>query len=426
MASITLRSLKGSPLTITEMDDNFSNVNTELGTKLDITSYTASDILTKLKTVDGASSGLDADLLDGLSPSTSSTANSIVVRDSAGSITSNSFIGDLTGDVTGNVSGTSSDITSILSITKGGTGANNVTTALDNLLPAGEQAGYVLKTSGAGSYFWGAQTGNVTTAGTRVDSTRIITTATAGQTLFTAPTYVAGANQLRVYIDGVRQFDSEYTETSTTSFTLLTGVSAGTIVLAEVDGYIEYDTAASEVSYSPTGTLTSTNVQDAIDEVNPYTIPSGGIILWSGSVANIPSGWALCDGTNSTPDLRNKFVVGGWVDGVDDAMTTVTGGGTKSGGSKDAIVPSHSHTYDDKYIDQMQQATSQSFSSLRTIPYSSSGSWSGYMTTGRDDGGNRGIRLNGKIDSASVSTTGSSVTNANLPPYYALAYIMKL
>jgi len=416
MASITLRSLKGSPLTITEMDDNFSNVNTELGTKLDITSYTASDILTKLKTVDGASSGLDADLLDGLSPSTSSTANSIVVRDSAGSITSNSFIGDLTGDVTGNVSGTSSDITSILSITKGGTGANNVTTALDNLLPAGEQAGYVLKTSGAGSYFWGAQTGNVTTAGTRVDSTRVITTATAGQTLFTAPTYVAGANQLRVYIDGVRQFDSEYTETSTTSFTLLTGVSAGTVVLAEVDGYIEYDTAASEVSYSPTGTLTSTNVQDAIDEVNPYTIPSGGIILWSGSVANIPSGWALCDGTNGTPNLEDKFVVG--------AGNTYAVGAT--GGSANAIVPSHSHTYDDKYIDQMQQATSQSFSSLRTIPYSSSGSWSGYMTTGRDDGGNRGIRLNGKIDSASVSTTGSSVTNANLPPYYALAYIMKL
>jgi len=416
MASITLRSLKGSPLTITEMDDNFSNVNTELGTKLDITSYTASDILTKLKTVDGASSGLDADLLDGLSPSTSSTANSIVVRDSAGSITSNSFIGDLTGDVTGNVSGTSSDITSILSITKGGTGANNVTTALDNLLPAGEQAGYVLKTSGAGSYFWGAQTGNVTTAGTRVDSTRVITTATAGQTLFTAPTYVAGANQLRVYIDGVRQFDSEYTETSTTSFTLLTGVSAGTVVLAEVDGYIEYDTAASEVSYSPSGTLTSTNVQDAIDEVNPYTIPSGGIILWSGSVANIPSGWALCDGTNGTPNLEDKFVVG--------AGNTYAVGAT--GGSANAIVPSHSHTYDDKYIDQMQQATSQSFSSLRTIPYSSSGSWSGYMTTGRDDGGNRGIRLNGKIDSASVSTTGSSVTNANLPPYYALAYIMKL
>ena len=40
------------------------------------------------------------------------------------------------------------------------------------------------------------------------------------------------------------------------------------------------------------------------------SFPSGGIILWSGSVASIPSGWYLCDGNNSTPDLRDKFVVG--------------------------------------------------------------------------------------------------------------------
>lgn len=38
--------------------------------------------------------------------------------------------------------------------------------------------------------------------------------------------------------------------------------------------------------------------------------PSGGIILWSGTVATIPSGWVLCDGSNSTPDLRNRFVKG--------------------------------------------------------------------------------------------------------------------
>ena len=38
--------------------------------------------------------------------------------------------------------------------------------------------------------------------------------------------------------------------------------------------------------------------------------PSGGIVMWSGSVASIPSGWLLCDGTNGTPDLRNRFIVG--------------------------------------------------------------------------------------------------------------------
>ena len=65
MATITLRSIKGSPLTITEMDDNFSNLNTDVGNRVSTSTYTGSDILTKLLTVDGTGSGLDADLLDG-------------------------------------------------------------------------------------------------------------------------------------------------------------------------------------------------------------------------------------------------------------------------------------------------------------------------------------------------------------------------
>jgi hypothetical protein len=63
-------------------------------------------------------------------------------------------------------------------------------------------------------------------------------------------------------------------------------------------------------------------------------LPSGGIIIWSGSSASIPSGWLLCDGSSSTPDLRNRFVVG--------ATSTYAVGAT--GGSADAIVVSHTHT----------------------------------------------------------------------------------
>lgn len=62
--------------------------------------------------------------------------------------------------------------------------------------------------------------------------------------------------------------------------------------------------------------------------------PSGGIILWSGSTSNIPSGWVLCNGSNSTPDLRDKFIIG--------AGNSYNVGTT--GGSKDAILVSHSHT----------------------------------------------------------------------------------
>ena len=151
--------------------------------------------------------------------------------------------------------------------------------------------------------------------------------------------------------------------------------------------------------------------------------PSGGIIMWSGSVASIPSGWALCDGTNGTPNLQNRFVVG--------AGDTYTPADT--GGSADAIIPSHSHTFSgsatDKYISRVGMATSVPFGNPITISFSAGGTWSSYIMTGRDDGGNRGIRFEGTEDSSSISgttsTEGSSVTNANLPPYYALAYIMK-
>ena len=61
-------------------------------------------------------------------------------------------------------------------------------------------------------------------------------------------------------------------------------------------------------------------------------------------MSNIPSGWYLCNGSNGTPDLRNKFVIGAHSDSGGEAKTTVTGSVSISGGSKDAYVVSHSHT----------------------------------------------------------------------------------
>jgi hypothetical protein len=66
-------------------------------------------------------------------------------------------------------------------------------------------------------------------------------------------------------------------------------------------------------------------------------IPSGTIVLWSGSIGSIPTGWVLCDGTNATPDLRNRFVVA--------AGSTYAVNAT--GGSADAIVVTHTHTITD-------------------------------------------------------------------------------
>jgi hypothetical protein len=133
--------------------------------------------------------------------------------------------------------------------------------------------------------------------------------------------------------------------------------------------------------------------------------PSGGIIIWSGSSASIPSGWLLCDGTSSTPDLRNRFVVG--------ATSTYAVGAT--GGSADAIVVSHTHT----------ATVTDAGHTHGAFAYSGGGIGVGNpqvnqasSTAGTTTSSTTGITV-------ANSTTGSSGTNANLPPYYALCYIMK-
>jgi hypothetical protein len=129
------------------------------------------------------------------------------------------------------------------------------------------------------------------------------------------------------------------------------------------------------------------------------SIPTGVIVMWSGLIANIPSGWKLCDGNNGTPDLRDKFVIGASIDaivGVNTATTTITGSSTKTGGTKDAIVVSHTHGYSD-----------------RTNEGTGGGQGGGGANTGT------------QTLSKTTDSTGSSGTDANLPPYLALAFIMK-
>jgi len=145
--------------------------------------------------------------------------------------------------------------------------------------------------------------------------------------------------------------------------------------------------------------------------------PVGGIIMWSGSIASIPSGWALCNGSNGTPDLRDRFVVGA---GSSYAVAA-------TGGSKDAIVVSHTHS-----------ATSTSSVSDPGHTHNLSGYGKDGTTFAFPDLEGRGsfrTISNGVVSnttgisvstSTSVASAGSSGTNANLPPYYALAYIMKL
>jgi len=142
MAAIVLRNVKGSPLTNQEVDDNFNNINVEVGTKLTASNYTAADVLTKIKTVDGSGSGLDADTLDGFQSATGNTVSTVVVRDSngdfaAGTITATTLIGNVTGNITGNLTGTvtgnATNVVGTVAIANGGTGGTTESTARTNL-----------------------------------------------------------------------------------------------------------------------------------------------------------------------------------------------------------------------------------------------------------------------------------------------------
>lgn len=141
-------------------------------------------------------------------------------------------------------------------------------------------------------------------------------------------------------------------------------------------------------------------------------IPSGVIVMWSGSIATIPSGWYLCDGNNSTPDLRNKFIIAANADDSGVAKTAVTGSVTQTGGSKDAIVVSHTHTITDP-----GHAHSYNRDSLDLLD--------GGPFTRRSGTGADANTTSTATTGITVNSSGSSGTNANLPPYYALAYIMK-
>ena len=140
--------------------------------------------------------------------------------------------------------------------------------------------------------------------------------------------------------------------------------------------------------------------------------PPGIIAMWSGSVGSIPTGWTLCDGTLTTPDLRSRFIVGA--------------GGTygvgQTGGSADAIVVSHIHTAN-------STSTVTDPGHFHGVPRASSGGGAGFQTgplvneVNNSRSSTTGI---GVATSTTISSAGSSGTNANLPPYYALCFIMKI
>jgi len=150
---------------------------------------------------------------------------------------------------------------------------------------------------------------------------------------------------------------------------------------------------------------------------------TGMIMMWSGSISTIPSGWLLCNGSNGTPDLRNKFIIGAHSDTSGIANTTITGSNTQSGGSADAIVVNHTHTGTTNNNgthshliwgqDNGAPPTGGASNEVANVENPTS-----FFSRSTDTAGDHNHTF-------TTAAAGSSGTNANLPPYYALAYIMK-
>jgi len=165
------------------------------------------------------------------------------------------------------------------------------------------------------------------------------------------------------------------------------------------------------VLQTATGTLLGTydniygivGVQTAVGT----TIPTGMINLWYGAIGSVPSGWYLCDGANGTPDLRDKFVVGA---GSTYSVAAV-------GGTADAVVVTHNHTA--TVTDPGHTHTTSN--ALQAV---NQNALAGGLSAGT-------LPLAATINTAVTGITvanasaGVSGTNANLPPYYALCYVMK-
>ncbi len=131
-------------------------------------------------------------------------------------------------------------------------------------------------------------------------------------------------------------------------------------------------------------------------DVKTAAFTAGMIMMWSGTIATIPSGWVLCDGSNSTPDLRDKFVVGARSDSGGVAKTDLSGSLTQSGGSTTIDItqmPAHTHTI---------------------------------ATSNTSGGGTTNVRIGVAAQADTPQTTSSAGGGQPYEqPYFALAFIMK-
>jgi len=173
-----------------------------------------------------------------------------------------------------------------------------------------------------------------------------------------------------------------------------------------------------DLTYNPvTNTLNVPNISgngSGLSGIEAFV--TGMIILWYGDTTNVPTGFVLCDGNNSTPDLRGKFVAGA---GNPD-YTAGSTGGSESTTLSVSQLPSHNHSF----------SGSASHNHTHTKATHPSGSGPEQNQSGgpedRTNFGDTGTTSTATVTiSGTTGNTGSGSAIENRPPYHALCYIMK-
>jgi microcystin-dependent protein len=154
-------------------------------------------------------------------------------------------------------------------------------------------------------------------------------------------------------------------------------------------------------------------------------VPSKGIIMYNDTIANIPTGYVFCNGANSTPDLRNKFVL---CPGQDDGGTYDTGdtGGAATHQLLESEMPSHTHVQNAHTHTQDAHAHNIycqfGADGQNRRPESGDGNYAG---TGESHGAVDASVATNQNTTATNQNTGGGGAHNNMPPFKALVFIMK-
>lgn len=171
-------------------------------------------------------------------------------------------------------------------------------------------------------------------------------------------------------------------------------------------------TKANLLSDETAAFLGITQDNPTVSDAFRYVVPRGCILLWSGSTSTIPGGWALCNGQNGTPDLRDRFVVG-----AGSTYAVAAKGGATTVTLTTSQIPSHTHSI------------ASDGDHTHTIDFNRAGSGASVYTGLSAINSGTSSVMTSNSAGAHTHTAGSSGgggAHENLPPYYALCYIMKV